>query len=76
MKLTKFRIIGQLGYDNCGSGCLKMIARHYGKFYSLLYLRDKCGLTNYGPKLDFRAEAKGTAEQRRFQNCLSNHSIL
>lgn len=33
---------------DCGVACLKMIAKYYGKFYSLQYLRDKCGLTREG----------------------------
>jgi ATP-binding cassette subfamily B protein len=33
---------------DCGPACLKMIAKHYGKFYSLQYLRDKCGITKEG----------------------------
>ena len=33
---------------DCGPACLKMIAKYYGKFYSLQYLRDKCGITKEG----------------------------
>jgi len=33
---------------DCGPACLKMIAKHYGKFYSLQHLRDKCGITKEG----------------------------
>ncbi|PSL44703.1 bacteriocin-processing peptidase [Chitinophaga niastensis] len=40
-------------YDkmDCGPTCLKLIARHYGTFYSLQYLRDKCGITRQGVTL-------------------------
>lgn len=38
----------QLDMMDCGPACLKMIARYYGKFYSLQYLRDKCGITKEG----------------------------
>lgn len=33
---------------DCGPACLKMISKYYGKFYSLQYLRDKCGITKEG----------------------------
>ncbi|KLT68481.1 peptidase domain-containing ABC transporter [Flavobacterium sp. ABG] len=38
----------QLDMTDCGPACLKMIAKYYGKFYSLQYLRDKCGITKEG----------------------------
>ncbi|MBK0382510.1 peptidase domain-containing ABC transporter [Pedobacter sp. SD-b] len=33
---------------DCGPACLKMIAKFYGKFYTLQFLRDKCGITKEG----------------------------
>lgn len=33
---------------DCGPTCLRMIARHYGKCYSLQTLRDKCHITREG----------------------------
>ncbi|SHM43595.1 bacteriocin-processing peptidase. Cysteine peptidase. MEROPS family C39 [Chitinophaga jiangningensis] len=33
---------------DCGPACLKMIAKYYGKFYSLQFMRDKCGSTRSG----------------------------
>lgn len=33
---------------DCGPSCLKIIAKYYGKYYSLQYLRDKCGITREG----------------------------
>lgn len=38
----------QLDLMDCGPACLKMIAKFYGKYYSLQYLRDKCGITREG----------------------------
>lgn len=38
----------QLGIMDCGPACLKSIAKHYGKHYSLTYLSDLCGITNEG----------------------------
>lgn len=34
---------------DCGPACLKIIAKYYGKYYSLQYLRDKCGITQSEP---------------------------
>lgn len=38
----------QMDMMDCGPACLKMLAKYYGKFYSLQYLRDKCGITKEG----------------------------
>lgn len=37
-------------YDNmdCGPACLRMVAKYYGKSYSLQTLRDKCHITRQG----------------------------
>lgn len=48
IKLNKFPNDRQLDMMDCGPACLKMIAKHYGRFYSLQYLRDKCGITKVG----------------------------
>lgn len=48
MLKKRFPIDRQLDMMDCGPACLKMIAKHYGKFYSLQWLRDKCGLTKEG----------------------------
>ena len=47
---------------DCGPSCLKIIAKHYGKYYSLQYLRDRCGITREGVSfldLSHAAEAIG-----------------
>lgn len=52
----------QLDRMDCGPACLKIIARYFGKFYSLQYLRDQCGITREGvamSDLSFGAEAIG-----------------
>ena len=51
MKLRPFPVERQLDATDCGAACLKIIAKHYGKFYSLQYLRDKCGTTREGVSL-------------------------
>lgn len=38
----------QMDAKDCGPACLKIIAKYYGKYYSLQYLRDKCGITREG----------------------------
>lgn len=48
MSLRKFPSDMQMDMMDCGPACLKMIAKFYGKFYSLQYLRDKCGVTREG----------------------------
>ncbi|GCB37532.1 ABC transporter ATP-binding protein [Bacteroides faecalis] len=37
--------------QDCGPACLKIVAKHFGRFYSLQYLRDRCGITNQGVSL-------------------------
>ncbi|MGN7785526.1 peptidase domain-containing ABC transporter [Niabella sp. 22666] len=46
--LKRFPCDRQLDLMDCGPACLKMIAKYYGKYYSLQYLRDKCGITKEG----------------------------
>ena len=41
----------QLDAMDCGATCLRMIAKHYGKTYSLQGLRDKCYNTREGVSL-------------------------
>lgn len=48
MNFKKFPNERQLDMMDCGPACLKMLAKHYGKYYSLPYLRDKCGITKEG----------------------------
>lgn len=48
MSFKKFPNDRQLDMMDCGPACLKIIAKYYGKFYSLQYLRDKCGINKEG----------------------------
>lgn len=41
----------QLDAMDCGPTCLRIIAKHYGKSYTLQSLRDKCHLTREGVSL-------------------------
>lgn len=49
MILKKFPHEFQMDAKDCGPACLKIIAKYYGKYYSLQYLRDKCGITRPEP---------------------------
>lgn len=59
MILKKFPHEFQMDAKDCGPACLKIIAKYYGKYYSLQYLRDKCGITREGVSfLDISYAAK------------------
>ncbi len=51
MSIKNFPLERQLDIMDCGPACLKMIAKYYGKYYSLQYLRDLCGNTREGVSL-------------------------
>lgn len=38
----------QLDAKDCGPACIKIVAKYYGRFCSLQYLRDLCGITRDG----------------------------
>lgn len=38
----------QLDSKDCGPACIKIIAKYYGRFFSLQYLRDVCGVSREG----------------------------
>ncbi len=49
--MKKFPHYKQLDAMDCGPTCLRMIAKHYGKTYSLQNLRDKSRITREGVSL-------------------------
>lgn len=51
MILHRFPVDYQMDTQDCGPACLKIVAKHFGRFYSLQYLRDRCGITNQGISL-------------------------
>ncbi|SDJ04497.1 ATP-binding cassette, subfamily B [Pedobacter sp. ok626] len=58
--LKTFPVDRQLDKMDCGPACLKTISKFYGKYYSLQYLRDKCGLSREGVSfLDLSYAAEG-----------------
>ena len=48
IRLKRFPFEYQLDAMDCGPASLKIIAKHFGKYYSLPYLRDLCGITREG----------------------------
>lgn len=60
--MRNFPFERQLDLKDCGPACLKIVAKHYGKFYSLSFLRDLCGITTEGVSfldISFAAEEIG-----------------
>lgn len=51
MILKRFPTEYQMDAMDCGPASLKMIAKYFGRYYSLQYLRDKCGITKEGVSL-------------------------
>lgn len=51
VKLKKFPFFKQLDAMDCGPASLKIICRHYGRNFSMKYLRDKCQITREGVSL-------------------------
>lgn len=51
MAFRRFPIEYQMDSQDCGPACLKMVAKYFGRYYSLQYLRDRCGLTKEGVSL-------------------------
>ena len=46
-----FAYYKQLDAMDCGPTCLRMIAQHYGRNYSLQNLRERCHITREGVSL-------------------------
>lgn len=62
--MTSFRVTLQHDAMDCGPACIKMIAGHYGKQFSLETLRKKCFITKDGVSL---LSISDTAEQLGFK---------
>lgn len=45
---NKFPIEYQMDAKDCGPACIKMVAKYFGRYYSLQFLRDRCGITKEG----------------------------
>jgi len=64
MKKIRFPFYKQLDSMDCGPTCLRMIAKHYGKIYSLEYLRQNSFLTREGVSLLGISDAAETIGMR------------
>ena len=51
MILKRFPTEYQMDAKDCGPASLKMVAKYFGRYYSLQFLRDKCGITKEGVSL-------------------------
>jgi ATP-binding cassette subfamily B protein len=51
MIYKRFPVEYQMDSQDCGPASLKIIAKHFGRFYSLQFLRDKCGIAKQGVSL-------------------------
>lgn len=51
MLFHRFPVEYQMDSQDCGPASLKIIAKHFGKFYSLQFMRDRCGITKEGVSL-------------------------
>ena len=51
MLIHRFPVEYQMDSQDCGPASLKIIAKHFGKFYSLQFMRDRCGITKEGVSL-------------------------
>lgn len=57
MVLKDFPFFRQLDQMDCGPACLKMISKHYGKIFSLDFLRSRSNITKEGVSFGGIAEA-------------------
>ena len=49
--MSKFPALQQMDFMDCGPTCLRMIARHYGRFFDAEFMRNKCAITREGVSL-------------------------
>ncbi len=60
--MKRFPVSRQLDQMDCGPACLKMVANHHKKEFSINYLRDLCNITRQGVNLsgiNYAAETIG-----------------
>ena len=55
-----FPNVRQLGAMDCGPTCIKMVAKYYGRDFSVSFLREKCFITKLGVNLLGISEAAET----------------
>lgn len=55
--INKFTYFKQLDAMDCGPTCLRMVAKHYGRNYTLQFLRDRSFITNAGVSMQGISDA-------------------
>jgi ATP-binding cassette, subfamily B, bacterial len=73
---AKFTHFIQLDYKDCGSTCLRMVAKHYGKAFSREYLRERASITKQGVTMAGIAEAAEAIEMRTLGVRVSMESLV
>jgi len=56
----KFPFYRQMEQADCGPSCLRMIAKHHGKHYSLSYLKEKSSISKSGVSMQGLSDAAQT----------------
>ena len=76
MAKKSFPFYKQLDYRDCGTTCLRMIAKFYGKNFSREFLRDSAGITKLGVTLAGIADAAEIIEMRTLGMRISLDSLV
>lgn len=77
MLFKRFPVEYQMDSQDCGPASLKIIAKYFGKYYSLQYLRDRCGITKAGVSLlDLSTGAESIGLRTLAIKCTINDLVL
>ncbi|MCF6351098.1 MAG: peptidase domain-containing ABC transporter [Flavobacteriaceae bacterium] len=72
----KFPFFRQLDYRDCGSTCLRMVAKFHGKNFSREFLRNSAGITKQGVTMAGIADAAEIIEMRTLGMRISLESLV
>lgn len=76
MLFHRFPVEYQMDSQDCGPASLKIIAKHFGKFYSLQFMRDRCGITKEGVSLlDLSTGAESIGLRTLAIKCTTNDVV-
>jgi len=76
MLFRRFPVEYQMDSQDCGPASLKIIAKHFGKFYSLQFMRDRCGITKEGVSLlDLSTGAESIGLRTLAIKCTTNYVV-
>jgi len=73
---NKFPFFRQLDYRDCGSTCLRMVAKFHGKNFSREFLRNSAGITKQGVTMAGIADAAEIIEMRTLGMRISLESLV